>query len=108
MASPDNINELMKTPNNYITYECNWIDCENGNKQRACYFCNKILNNTCYAFVQWHEHYLREIMFLACNDQCPVAMQAQSSSNCVNCKRKYIYNRYDGAVCANCNRTNAV
>lgn len=107
MASPDNIQELMQNPDDGITYECNWFDCGNGNQQRTCYFCKKSLNNMCYAFVQWREHYSHDILFLACNDQCPVAMKSQSISKCGNCKRMYIHNRYDGNVCVNCTANKA-
>ncbi len=102
MATPDNIQELMQNLDSDITYESKWIVTDRDTKQRACYFCENPLNNMCYAFVQLYAHYSRDCIFLACNDQCPVAMQSQSISKCANCKRMYIHNRYDCDVCAIC------
>ena len=106
MATPDNIQELMQNSESGITYECKWIDTDSDTKRCACYFCVNPLNNMCYAFVQLGEHYAHDIMFLACNDQCPVAMQSQSISTCYQCKREYIHNRYDSDVCVICSGIN--
>ncbi len=84
------------------TYEFERLD---GN-QIGCYFCKCPLQDRCYVFVQWREYYDRDILFMACHDQCPVAMIGCSVSNCHTCHREYLHMRYDGDVCVNCKDSN--
>jgi len=99
MAAPDTVENILADGYNY---ECKW-----NNTTPLCYFCDRKLTVQCYAFVQSREHYDRDIMFLACSDQCPVAMKTKgiSLSNCIYCQRDYIHMRYDNDICVNCTNT---
>lgn len=77
---------------------------ENG--QVGCYFCKTSLQDRCYVFVQLREYWDRDIMFMACHDQCPTAMIGCSVSKCRTCQRDYLHMRYDGDVCVNCAHAN--
>lgn len=103
MAAPNNIMTLIQNARIHESLECTLFD----NGMRGCYFCRRTLQNTCYAFVQLREHYDRNILFLACNDQCPVAMHNCAISKCRNCHRNYLHMRYDNDVCVHCADENA-
>ena len=101
MAAPENPKELIENNEyDYIYMYSTLI-----NDEIACYFCNKELHDKCYTFIQWKCHYDRNTFIMACNDNCPVAMESCSVSKCETCARDYIHNRYDDDICVNCSST---
>lgn len=68
----------------------------------GCYFCKRQIDERCYTFVQLREHWDRDIIFIACNDQCHIAMNDCIVSKCQACQREYLHMRYDNDICINC------
>jgi hypothetical protein len=98
MSTNSDTNQTIENADPAETYEFEKL--ENGGI--GCYFCKCPLQDRCYAFVQMREHWDRDIMFMACHDQCPDAMIGCLVSNCRTCQREYLHMRYDGNVCVNC------
>lgn len=96
---------------NYNTYQYVESDMEFvfkslDNNRIGCYFCKCPLLNRCYAFAQSREDWDRDIMLMACHDQCPIAMIDRVVSKCRICHREYLHMRYDNEICINCEHVN--